>query len=95
MAVIAKAASGRNRSAHTINARGRAAIRAQLLAVYDGQTLIGQIDDHGRGSVAACAIRNDRRSTLGNFPNRAAAMRAIGREVGKTEDAPVGASRAK
>ncbi len=76
---------GSKRPSHTIFARGRAAIHAPSLAVYDGQSCIGAMKDGGRGSVVAYAVRNHHRIALGTFPDRTAAMRAIDKAVGRAD----------
>jgi hypothetical protein len=47
------------------------------LQVYDGQNLVGEIEDRGRGKVTAFRLRPKRRIKIGVFDDRTAAMRAI------------------
>jgi hypothetical protein len=58
------------------------------LQVYDGQTLIGELEDRGRGVVAAFKFSRKRRIEIGTYPTRIAAMRAI--STPPTTTAPVG-----
>jgi hypothetical protein len=51
---------------------------AQPLAVYDGQKLVGEIEDRGRRNVIAFRIEGARRRIkVGVFPTRILAMRAL------------------
>jgi hypothetical protein len=52
-------------------------------------------DDRKRGSVVAYAIVNGCRVVIGKFADRVAAMRAMGREADKADDAPTRAAPAK
>jgi hypothetical protein len=54
---------------------------AQPLQVYDGQLLVGEIEDHGRGRVIAFRLEHQRRRRIkvGTYPTRIAAMRALAR----------------
>jgi hypothetical protein len=46
--------------------------------VYDGQELIGEIEDHGRRNVIAFKIEGTkRRIKVGTFPTRILAIRAL------------------
>jgi hypothetical protein len=47
------------------------------LQVYDGQRLLGEIEDHGRGTVIAFRLVRRRRIKVGTYPTRIAAMRAL------------------
>jgi hypothetical protein len=48
------------------------------IQLYDGQTLIGEIEDEGRKNVAAFKIEGTRRRIkIGMFPTRILAMRAL------------------
>ena len=47
------------------------------LQVHDGQTIVGEIDDHGRKNVVAFKFEGTRRVEIGVFPTRIAAMRAV------------------
>jgi hypothetical protein len=47
------------------------------LQVYDGQLLVGEIEDHGLGRVIAFRLDGRRRIEIGTFPTRIAAMRAL------------------
>jgi hypothetical protein len=47
------------------------------LQVYDGQRLLGEIEDHGRGRVIAFRPDRRRRIKVGTFATRIAAMRAL------------------
>jgi hypothetical protein len=49
----------------------------QPLQVYNGQVLIGEIEDRGRGNVAAFKFDHDDRIKVGTYPTRIAAMRAL------------------
>jgi hypothetical protein len=53
----------------------------QPLQVYDGQKLIGELKDYGRGNVDAFGVDQGRRVKIGTFQNRTDAMRAISRHV--------------
>jgi hypothetical protein len=66
------------------------------LQVYDGQTLLGEIEDHGRGRVIAFRLNGRRRIEVGTFPTRIDAMRVLAKPIrsavtsgqrGVTEDA--------
>jgi hypothetical protein len=50
---------------------------AAPLQVYDGQMLLGEIEDHGRGTVIAYRLDRRRRIKVGTFATRIAAMRAL------------------
>jgi hypothetical protein len=51
---------------------------AAPLQVYDGQLLLGEIEDHGRRNVVAFKIEGTkRRIKIGIFPTRILAMRAV------------------
>jgi hypothetical protein len=52
-------------------------ISKSSLQVYDGQTLIGELEDSGRGVVAAFKFDRKRRIKIGTYPTRISAMRAI------------------
>jgi hypothetical protein len=56
----------------------------QPLQVYDGQKLIGELKDHGRGSVDAFGVDQSRRVKIGTFQNRTDAMRAISEGIGSS-----------
>jgi hypothetical protein len=47
------------------------------MIVYDGRTAIGEIVDAGPGKVKAYALTESGRISLGSFPTRREAMRAI------------------
>jgi hypothetical protein len=47
------------------------------LQVYNGQILIGEIEDGGRNKVAAFKIGGTRRIKVGVFATRILAMRAL------------------
>ena len=48
------------------------------LQVYDGQLLVGEIEDHGRGKVIAFRLdQRRRRIKVGTYPTRIAAMRVL------------------
>jgi hypothetical protein len=47
------------------------------MIVYDGRTAIGEIVDHGPGKVKAYSLTESGRVSLGSFPTRREAMRAI------------------
>jgi hypothetical protein len=47
------------------------------MIVYDGRTAIGEIVDAGHGKVKAYALTESGRVSLGSFPTRREAMRAI------------------
>ena len=50
------------------------------LAVYDGQRLVGEIEDRGRDLVIAFRVDYPhRRTKLGVYPTRIAAIRALAR----------------
>jgi hypothetical protein len=51
------------------------------LQVYDGQKLIGEIEDFGRGSVTAHKFEGAARIKIGVFPTRIAAIRAVARPI--------------
>jgi hypothetical protein len=55
-------------------ARGRV---TTPLSVYDGQQLIGEIEDRGRRTVIAYRFHQRRRMKVGTFPTRIEAMRAV------------------
>jgi hypothetical protein len=48
-----------------------------VLQVYNGRLLVGEIEDRGRGIVAAFKFDRKRRIEIGTYPTRIAAMRAI------------------
>jgi hypothetical protein len=56
---------------------------AAPLQVYDGQTLIGEIEDGGRGRVIAFRLDRRRRIEVGTFPTRIDAIRALANTVPK------------
>jgi hypothetical protein len=61
-----------------------AARKAQPLQVYDGQYLLGEIEDRGRGQVIAFKIEGTkRRIKVGVFPTRLLAMRALSSADGR------------
>jgi hypothetical protein len=48
------------------------------LQVYSGQSLVGEIEDHGRGKVIAFRLdQRRRRIKVGTYPTRIAAMRVL------------------
>jgi hypothetical protein len=47
------------------------------MVVYDGQTAIGEIEDHGPRKIFAFDITPTGRVALGQFPDRRAAIRAV------------------
>jgi hypothetical protein len=47
------------------------------LQVYDGQMLVGEVEDHGRGNVVAFRFDDSDRVEIGIFPTRLDAMRAV------------------
>jgi hypothetical protein len=47
------------------------------LQVYDGQALIGEVEDHGRRNVVAFKFDGSCRVEIGIFPTRIEAMRAV------------------
>jgi hypothetical protein len=49
----------------------------QPLQLYDGQKLIGELKDYGRGNVDTFGVDQRRRVKIGTFQNRTDAMRAI------------------
>jgi hypothetical protein len=51
------------------------------LQVYDGQKLIGEIEDCGRRNVAAYKFEGPVRVKIGVFPTRIAAIRAVARPI--------------
>jgi hypothetical protein len=51
------------------------------LQIYDGQMLIGEIEDHGRRNVVAFKFEGTRRVKIGVFPTRIAAMRAVAKPI--------------
>jgi hypothetical protein len=51
------------------------------LQVYDGQKLIGEIEDFGRGNVTAHKFEGAARVKIGVFPTRIAAIRAVARPI--------------
>jgi hypothetical protein len=54
------------------------------LQVYSGQSLVGEIEDHGRGRVIAFRLDHPRRRIeVGTYPSRIAAMRAIATSTAK------------
>jgi hypothetical protein len=58
------------------------------LQVYDGQKLIGEVEDHGRGRVIAFRLDYPRRRIkVGTYPTRIAAMRALTTPA-RASDAP-------
>ena len=56
----------------------RAADTAMRLTVYDDQRCVGEIEERGRGQIAAHAIDKCRRIEIGQSANRVEDMRAIG-----------------
>jgi hypothetical protein len=50
---------------------------AAPLQVYDGQMLIGEIEDCGRGKVIAFRLDRRRRIEVGTFRTRIEAVRAL------------------
>ena len=50
---------------------------SELLAVYDGDDRVGELDDRGSREVEAYVFIGEKRRSLGIFPNRIDAMRAI------------------
>jgi hypothetical protein len=62
--------------------------RATPIQVYDGQILVGEIEDRGRHTVVAFRFDGVRRVKIGVFPDRRTAMRAVvGTPVPSREDA--------
>jgi hypothetical protein len=58
------------------------------LQVYDGQALLGEIEDHGRRKVVAFKISDTgRRTKVGAFPSRILAMRALSNAAGQEQRA--------
>jgi hypothetical protein len=51
--------------------------KSSPLQVYNGQLLVGEIEDRGRGIVAAFKFDRKRRIEIGTYRTRIAAMRAI------------------
>jgi hypothetical protein len=47
------------------------------MIVYDGRTAVGEIIDGGPGKVKAFLLTESGRVSLGSFPSRREAMRAI------------------
>jgi hypothetical protein len=51
--------------------------RATPIQVYDGQTLVGEIEDRGRRKVVAFRLEGARRTEVGTYATRLEAMRAV------------------
>ena len=47
------------------------------MIVYNGTSAEGEIEDHGRGDIRAFLGIGDERVSLGTYPDRKAAMRAV------------------
>jgi hypothetical protein len=57
--------------------QGGCVMNVPRLAVYDGQTLLGEVEDRGRHTVLAFRFDGVRRIKVGVFPDRRTAMRAV------------------
>jgi hypothetical protein len=55
------------------------------MAVYDGTSALGEIEDHGSGDVRAWIGVGDERKAIGTFPTRRDAMRAVSEAVRTAE----------
>ena len=53
-------------------------VATAVMTVYDGTHPLGEIEDHGRNDVRAWRGVGDDRVSLGTYPDRKSAMRAIG-----------------
>ena len=53
---------------------------AAPLQIYDGQMLVGEVEDHGRGNVVAFKFEGSGRVEIGIFPTRIDAMRAVAKD---------------
>jgi hypothetical protein len=59
------------------------------LQVYDGQLLVGEIEDHGLGRVIAFRLDGRRRIEIGTFPTRIAALRALVKPIEPARQEPI------
>jgi hypothetical protein len=65
---------------------------AAPLQVYNGQLLVGEIKDCGRGRVIAFRLNGRHRIEVGTFPTRIDAMRALAKPTPKPSGSAVSAS---
>jgi hypothetical protein len=55
------------------------------MAVYDGTSMLGEIEDHATEGVRAYLGAGRGRRSLGTYPDRKTAMRAVSQAAGADE----------